>query len=99
MEGHGPGYAVENQMNQGYRQILSLISGGASLPRLTGLGSEDKPGGKDSVSLVVLKENEIQGALRLFCRIGMVAQFRQTTYDLASAGWRDLCRPPNLESK
>ncbi|THG94781.1 hypothetical protein EW026_g6757 [Hermanssonia centrifuga] len=55
------GYTVENQTNKAYRQILALVSEEPSLLRLAVLGSENKPDGKDVISLVVLKENEVQG--------------------------------------
>ncbi len=55
------GYTVENQTNKAYRQILALVSEEPSLLWLAVLGSENKPDGKDVISLVVLKENEVQG--------------------------------------
>ncbi len=63
-------YAVENQTNKVYRQILALISGDALLLRLAVSGSENKPNGK--IYLVVLKEKRSGGALKLFCRRVMV---------------------------
>ncbi|PSS32243.1 hypothetical protein PHLCEN_2v2012 [Hermanssonia centrifuga] len=52
------GYAVENETNNGDRQILALVSEDVPLLRLA---VENKPGGKDVISFVVLQENEVQG--------------------------------------